>query len=319
MMRIVYMGTPDFAVPALDALINSHHEVVAVCTQPDRPSGRGYKLTPSAVKTLALTHNLPVLQPETLRIGEAKEIRAQLRGYNADIFVVAAYGLLLPKGVLEMPRLGCVNIHGSLLPKYRGAAPIHAALLNGDETTGVTIMHMDTGLDTGDMILKKELAIAPDERFESLYSRMAQLGATALMESLTMLENGTATRTPQDDALSCYAPMLKKTDAIINWEWDTARIINMTRALDPWPGSQTVYNGKPLKIWRLEAAEPSMSTNSSECEAGVVLDINPTRGVLIKTGDSAVWATELQGDGSKRMSATDYLRGRKIDIGTVLG
>lgn len=313
-MRIIYMGTPQFAVPALDALLSSRHEVVAVCTQPDRPSGRGYKLTPSAVKARALEHGLPVHQPETLRISEAKEIRAQLERYNSDVFVVAAYGLLLPKGVLEMPRFGCINIHGSLLPKYRGAAPIHAALLNGDKTTGVTIMHMDTGLDTGDMILKREIAIAANDRFENLYERMAELGASALIEALDMLENGTAIRTPQDDTLSCYAPMLKKSDAIIDWEWDTTRIINMTRALDPWPGSQTVYDGKPLKIWRLE--------NTSDVyknKAGTVLAVDPARGILIKTGDSAAWATELQGDGSKRMPATDYLRGRKIEVGAVLG
>jgi len=316
-MKIVYMGTPAFAVPPLDALLESHHQVVAVCTQPDRPSGRGHKLTPSPVKVRALEYGLPVLQPETLRIAESKEIRAQLKSYDADIFVVAAYGLLLPKGVLNMPPMGCINVHASLLPRYRGASPIHAALLNGDEKSGITIMHMDIGIDTGDMILKKELAISPDERFPSLHNRMANLGAEALLEALTMLENGTAPRIPQDDALSCHAPMLQKSDAIINWGQSSTQIINMTRALDPWPGSQTMYNGEPLKIWRLEAAE--IAWHSENGKPGEIIAIDMKKGLIIRTGNGAVWATELQGGGSKRMPATDYLRGHKIEAGAVFG
>ena len=313
-MKIIYMGTPAFAVPSLEALI-TNHEVVAVCTQPDRPAGRGHKLTPSPVKVKALEHGLPVLQPETLRIGESKEIRARLKAYGADIFVVVAYGLLLPKGVLNMPPLGCINVHASLLPKYRGASPIHAALLNGEKKTGIAIMHMDIGIDTGDIILEKELAILPEERFPSLHDRLAVLGAETLLEALALLENGTAPRTPQDDALSSYAPMLKKSDAFIHWEWNTASIVNLTRALDPWPGSYTVYDGNPLKMWTLE---PVGDWNGNEIP-GTVLAVDPKKGVLVKTGDNAAWATELQGDGSKRMPATDYLRGRKMQVGIVLG
>ena len=312
-MRVVYMGTPAFAVPTLDALIKSHHQVLAVCTQPDRRAGRGHKLTPSPVKMKAMEYGLPVLQPETLRFADSKEIRVQLNSFSADIFVVAAYGLLLPKGVLNMPPFGCVNVHASLLPKYRGASPIHAALLNGDTMSGITIIHMDAGIDTGDMILSKEFAIQADERFPQLHDKMAELGADALLEALQLLEYGIATRTPQESALSSYAPMLQKADAIINWQWPTQRLVNQTRALDPWPGLQTMYDGKTLKIWRLEAAT---------CEAvgmpGTVLAVDSTHGVLIKTGDSAVWATELQGDGSKRMPAIDYLRGREIKVGTTL-
>jgi len=303
------MGTPAFAVPCLHALAK-HHQVVAVCTQPDRPAGRGHKLTPSPVKMAALEYNFPVLQPQTLRLEESKDTRAQLKAYGADIFVVAAYGLILPKGVLNMPPLGCINVHASLLPKYRGASPIHAALLNGDTKSGITIMHMDVGLDTGDMIIKRELDIHPQERFPSLHDRMAQLGADALLEALSQLENGTAPRTTQDDALSCYAPMLQKADAIIRWEWPTTKIQNMTRALDPWPGSQTMYNGKSLKIWQVEPAEYHGTS-----QTGKILDINFTKGILVKTGDAAVWITELQGDGSKRMPAVDYLRGRKVEKG----
>jgi len=312
-MKIIYMGTPAFAVPSLEAII-ANHEVLAVCTQPDRPAGRGHKLTPSPVKVKALEHGLPVLQPETLRIGESKEIRAQLKAYGADIFVVVAYGLLLPKGVLNMPPLGCINVHASLLPKYRGASPIHAALLNGDKKTGVSIMHMAIGLDTGDIILEKELDILPEERFPSLHDRLAPLGAETLLEALALLENSTAPRIPQDDALSSYAPMLKKSDALIHWGWETDRIINLTRALDPWPGSYTIYKGNPLKVWTLE---PALGWNGSEMP-GTVLAVDPKKGVLVKTGDAAAWVVEMQGEGSKRMPAADYLRGRKVEVGVVL-
>jgi len=322
-MKIIYMGTPAFAVPPLEALLASRHQVAAVCTQPDRPAGRGHKLTPSPVKAKALEHSLPVLQPQTLRLAESKEIRSQLRNYDADIFVVAAYGLLLPKGILDMPKLACVNIHASLLPKYRGASPIHAALLNGDEKSGITIMHMAAGLDTGDMILHKELDIAPDEHFPSLHDRIAVLGAEAIIEALDLLESGTAQRTPQDDALSSYAGMLKKSDAIIHWTKTSAEIVNMTRAFDPWPGSQTMYEGKPLKIWRLE--EENSTGNSllpdgfyKDAKPGTVLAVDPAKGMLIKTGNTTVWATELQGEGSKRMPAADYLRGRQVEIGALL-
>ena len=313
-MKIVYMGTPAFAVPPLMALYESNHQVLAVCTQPDRPAGRGHKLTPSPVKIKAVEYGIPVFQPETLRFADSKEVRTQLKSLGADIFIVAAYGLLLPKGILEMPPLGCINIHASLLPKYRWASPIHAALLHGEQVSGITIMHMDVGLDTGDMILRKELEVYEQERFPELHDRMTQLGADAMLEALQQLENGTAARTPQDSALSCYAPMLQKADAIINWQWPTNRLINQTRAFDPWPGSQTMYDGSPLKIWRVEAAD---------CEKiytpGTVIAVDPTKGVLVKTGDSAVWVTELQGNGSKRMPASDYLRGRVIEAGKVLG
>jgi len=313
-MKIIYMGTPAFAVPSLEALAKSQHQVLAVCTQPDRPAGRGHKLTPSPVKIKALEYGFPVLQPETLRINASKEVRTTLKEYDADIFVVAAYGIILPKGVLNMAPHGCINVHGSILPKYRGASPIHAALLNGETSTGITIIHMDAGIDTGDMIVKKELEISPDERFPTLHDRMATLGAEALLEALTLLERGTAPRIPQDDTLSNYAPMLQKSDALINWEWDTARIINMTRAFDPWPGSYTVYENNPMKIWR---AEPFNEVDNN-ARPGTILAVDTAKGILIKTGDSALWVTELQNDGSKRMPATDYLRGRKIDVGVVL-
>lgn len=309
-MRIIYMGTPDFAVPSLHALIHSRHQVVAVCTQPDRPAGRGHKLTPSPVKVKAMAHDLPVYQPETLRLEASRPLRATLRAYQADIFVVAAYGLMLPKGILNMPPMGCINVHASLLPQYRGASPIHAALLNGDQKSGVTIMHMDIGLDTGDMIHKRELDISPQERFLSLHHRMAHVGAEALLEALDLLEGDSPPRTPQDDALSCYAPILKKGDGMIDWNKNSHEIINLTRAFDPWPGGQSTYQGKPLKIWTVEAG-----TFEGAAAPGTILDVVPTKGVLVKTGDGALWIVEIQGEGSKRMATPDYLRGREIIVG----
>lgn len=311
------MGTPAFAVSSLNALVDAH-DVVAVLTQPDRPAGRGHKLAPSPVKLCALEHGLPVYQPETLRFSDSKEIRAVLREYDADIFVVAAYGLILPKGILEMPRLGCINVHASLLPKYRGASPIHATILNGDKKAGITIMHMDVGLDTGDMIVKKELDVEDKERFASLHDRMAVCGASALLEALKLLDGGNAPRIAQDDERACYAPIIKKTDALINWTLDTTKIVNMTRAYDPWPGTYTMYDGKALKIWSAHDAGSTLGDISPDIQPGTVIAADSQKGVLIKTGDGALWATELQGDGSKRMSATEYLRGRRVDVGAVL-
>ena len=324
-MKVVFMGTPEFAVPALQQLIK-HHDVVAVCTQPDRRAGRGHKMQMSPVKTLALSAGVEVLQPETLRIkkspagdaiqlnAETKKIRDYLNLLNADIFVVAAYGLLLPKAVLDMPRFGCINIHASLLPKYRGASPIHAAIKDGETTTGITIMYMDAGIDTGDMILQRELAIGPEERFQSLHDRMAALGGVCIIDALAQLEAGTAARTAQDDSKSSYAPMIQKTDALIQWSWPTARIINLTRAFDPWPGPYTLYNGESLKIWRVERHDTAAGLTP-----GTVLISDPTKGLLVSTGDGAAWILEMQSAGGKRMSARDYLRGRDIGVGEILG
>ena len=312
-MKVVYMGTPAFAVPSLEALIK-HHEVLGVLTQPDRPAGRGNKLTQSPVKVTALAHNIPVYQPENLRLENSRELRATLKALGADIFVVAAYGIILPKGILNMAPLGCINVHGSILPKYRGASPIHGALLNGDTTTGITIIHMDSGIDTGDMIVKHSLDILPGERFPSLHDRMADLGAVALLDAMGQLAAGTAPREVQDDGLSCYAPMLKKSDGHINWHWESQRIVNMVNAFDPWPGAYAMYGDAPLKVWGLEMGE-----SAGDEAPGTVLQVDPGKGVLVKTGDGALWITELQGGGSKRMLATDYLRGRSVDVGALLG
>lgn len=331
-MKVVFMGTPAFAVLSLQALI-AHHNVLAVCTQPDRPAGRGYKLQASEVKKTALTHGIPVLQPETLRLGAqgVAETRAQLESLGADIFVVAAYGLLLPKGVLSMPPLSCINVHASLLPKYRGASPIHSALLNGDTETGITIMRMDVGLDTGDIILQKSLEILPEEHFPQLHNKMAELGAEALLEALAQIENGTAVTFPQDNALASYSPMIKKTDGKINWADTSEKIINQIRALDPWPGCFTLFGEQILKIFGAEdilkpwgrnflekVSPPNPLFKNFNIEPGTVLAASPSEGLIVKTGDGAVLITELQTVGKKRLPSTDFLRGQKIDVDTVL-
>lgn len=320
-MKVIFMGTPAFAVPTLGALLREH-EVLAVCTQPDRPAGRGKKMAASPVKEMAATAGVDILQPETLFIKkgaptekETREIRARLASYGADIFVVAAYGLMLPKAVLEMPPLGCVNVHASLLPKYRGASPIHAAILNGDTTTGITIMYMAEGIDTGDMILQKSLEIASGEHFPNLQDRMAALGGEAISEALAAIKNGTAARTIQDDSLASYAPMINKTDGLVDWDKTVAQMINQVRALDPWPGAYTMYDGNPLKIWR---AEPLKNLHEGPgAEPGTVLTAD-NNGLTVRCGDGAVLLTELQGPNGKRMPAGDYLRGREIKIGILL-
>ncbi len=320
MLKIIFMGTPDFAVPVFYALLNAGHEVRAAVTQPDRPKGRGHGVQFSPVKDAALKAGVPVLQPQVLR--NNKEAREALRSYGADIFVSASYGLLLTQKILEIPPLGCVNVHASLLPKYRGASPIHRALLNGDDVTGITIMYMARGLDTGDIILQRELAIGADERFPSLYERMAALGGECITEALAQIENGTAKRTPQDDAASSYTSMINKEDGHINWESPPQRIVNLTCAFDPWPGPYSALNGQTLKIWKCEPAEGGGALpgtvehgNTGGALPGTVLSVDPARGFTVQTGGGALLITEVQPTGGKRMKAADYLRGHKITAG----
>ncbi|MCL2363806.1 MAG: methionyl-tRNA formyltransferase [Defluviitaleaceae bacterium] len=355
-LRVVFMGTPAFAVPTLQVLL-VQHQVVAVLTQPDRPAGRGGKMQASPVKEAALAAGVEVIQPQTLFIKKnqpmdnsvpvspevtpekashasatgheadvispsPRDVRARLKTFDADIFVVAAYGLLLPKAVLEMPRLGCINVHGSLLPRYRGASPIHAAILNGDTTTGVTIMHMAEGMDTGDMILKREMPIAPDEHFPSVHDHMAILGAEALLEALDTLVNGTAASEAQDCTLATHAPIIKKTDGQIDWTQPAESILNKIRAYDPWPGAYTMLDGAQLKIWRAQAIKKENITVGDEIgddtAPGTVLAAD-NNGLLIRAGQvTTLLATELQGQNAKKMPAGDFLRGRAIKPGTVL-
>lgn len=310
-MRAVFMGTPEFAVPSLRGLINAQeHMVAAVVTRPDAQKGRGHRMAYSPVKEAALANGIPVLQPE--RAGDEGFI-AQLGEYGADVFVVAAYGLLLPEAVLSLPqKYGCINVHGSLLPKLRGAAPIQRAVINGEKTTGITIMHMDRGMDTGDMILKAELEIADDDTAGSLHDKMSELGARALMEALALMERGGATRTPQDNSEATYAPMLKKEHGHIDWNADAGEIVNLVRGLDPWPAAYVYHNSEVLKVWRVRAID-------ADGEPGLITDIAKD-GIVVGAGIGSVVITEVQARGARRMPAADYLRGHgDIRMGMRLG
>ena len=303
-MRIVFMGTPEFAVPSLERLIADGHEICGVFTQPDKPKNRGMKLTPSPVKVAALAHEVPVYQPATLKNGEALE---QLKALAPDLIAVAAYGKILPQDILDLPKLGCINVHSSLLPKYRGAAPIHWAILKGEEETGVTIMHMAAGLDTGDMILSKATPIDPDETVEQLHDRLAQMGAELLSEAVVRLADGTAPRIPQDDSLSCYAPMLSRELSPIDWNRTSKEIHNQVRGLIPWPATSTTLGGVNFKVYAV--AETGEDTSVAP---GTVLRADK-KGLYVACGDGKVLRVEeLQAEGGRRMKAADYLRGHPM-------
>lgn len=303
-MRIVFMGTPDFAVPCLARLIADGHTLAGVFTQPDKPKGRGYKLTPPPVKELALVQSIPIYQPAKMRDGQALAI---LRELSPDLLVVVAYGKLLPPDLLALPPLGCVNVHGSLLPQYRGAAPIQWSVINGDENAGVTTMFMAEGLDTGDMILTRATPIGKDETSGALYERLSVLGAEALSETVALIAAGTAPRIPQDDSRSCYAPMLTKELAQINWHASAQEIHNLIRGMSPWPVAHTTLDGKLLKIHKARLCDGAG-------EAGAALG-----GCVIACESGAIELLEIQTEGGKRMNAADYLRGHPLAADTFLG
>ena len=308
--RILYAGTPEFAVPALSALIESAHEVVAVYTQPDRPAGRGRRLTPSPVKQLALDAGLPVRQPATLKDAAAA---AELAAWDADLLVVAAYGLILPPTVLDAPRQGCVNIHASLLPRWRGAAPIQRALLAGDTHTGISIMRMEAGLDTGPVYSLTPLAIDAADTGGSLTARLAALGAEALLTALPAILEGSASPTPQDEAAATYARKLTKDEARIDWARPALELERAVRAFDPWPVAQAQLGDEVLRIWA--ACVPVDASTGGE--PGRVLAPG-ARGIDVATGDGVLRITELQPPGKRRMAARDFLNARRLD-GALLG
>jgi len=308
-MNVIFMGTPIFAEVILKSLTDTHN-ILAVVTQPDKPTGRGHRIKPPPVKQLAQSLNIPVLQPEKLR-GQAFE--RVLMPYNPDIIVVAAYGKILPKPVLDLPPLGCICVHASLLPKYRGAAPIQWAIINGESQTGVTIMRMDTGIDTGGMILKRHTPIEPDETYGNLLNRLADIGAAAIREALINIESGTAVTEIQNEADSSYAAVITDETRMINWNKSSIQIINLIRALNPVPGALSSYEN--MKIWR---AQPhSIAPSHKNALPGEIIDQNK-HGLIVKTGDSAVIITELQAKGGKKMPAADYLRGHNLPIGLKL-
>lgn len=303
-MRIVFMGTPDFAVPSLKKLIEAGHEIVGVFTQPDKPKNRGMKLQPTPVKVVAQEAGIPVYQPVSLKGDEAYDALAALA---PELIVVAAYGKILPKRILELPKLGCINVHSSLLPRYRGAAPINWAILNGDEVTGVTIMYMAEGLDTGDIISQRETPIDPNETVETLHDRLADIGADLLVETVASIADGTAQRIPQDDSLSCYAPMLGRELSPIDFANTAKHIHDQVRGLIPWPATTAVLAGETFKIFSVEETGVT-----SEKAAGTILGVDK-KGINVVCGDGKVLRIlELQAPGKKRMRAVDYLRGHQL-------
>ena len=301
-MRIIFAGTPDFAARHLDALLTSEHEVVGVFTQPDRPAGRGNKLTPSPVKTLALEHGIPVFQPKSLRPAESQQLVAEL---NADVMVVVAYGLILPQAVLEMPKLGCINVHGSLLPRWRGAAPIQRSLWAGDSQTGITIMQMDIGLDTGNMLHKIECDIEPQDTSATLYNKLAELGPTGMLATLQQLAEGTARPEVQDEALVTYAEKLSKEEARLDWSLSAKQLERCIRAFNPWPMSYFVIDEQPVKVWQAEALDQQISA-----QPGTIIAAGKA-GIQVATSDGILNILQLQPAGKKAMSVQDILNSRR--------
>jgi methionyl-tRNA formyltransferase len=310
-LRIVFAGTPDFAARHLAALLSSEHEVIAVYTQPDRPAGRGKKLTASPVKTIALEHEIAVYQPENFKSDEAKQALADL---NADIMVVVAYGLLLPQAVLDTPKLGCINVHGSILPRWRGAAPIQRSIWAGDRETGVTIMQMDIGLDTGDMLKIATLPIEPTDTSASMYEKLADLGPDALIDCLADIANGTATAEKQDGALANYAKKLSKDEARINWSDEAEHIERCVRAFNPWPMSHFSAADNSIKVWQSRVAD-----KTSDKPAGTIVQADKT-GIYVATGKGILVLEQLQVPGKKAMSVQDILNSRAswFEVGSQL-
>ena len=313
MMKVVFMGTPDFAAGMLRAVCNAGYEVTGVVTQPDRPKGRKKEPVPSPVKEEAVKQGIPVYQPKKVRGSEAAE---EIRRMNPDIIVVAAFGQIIPKEILDMPRFGCINVHASLLPAYRGASPIQHAILDGLATTGVTIMRMNEGLDTGDIISRKEIAISPEETCGSLFDRLADLGANLLLETIPRIESGEATYTPQPaESTTAYASMIRKEDGKIEWTKPAVEIERLVRAMNPWPSAFTALDGRLLKIWKAHV-EREEYRPGDPADVGKIVR-QDGHGIYITTGEGIFVAEEVQLAGKKRMKTADFLRGYVIRDNTL--
>jgi methionyl-tRNA formyltransferase len=297
------MGTPAFAVPTLKALLSSHHTVSAIFTQSDKPSGRGEKLSSPPVKQLAVEQGVIVHQPKKLKAAEWQSVFAEL---NAEAYVVVAYGKILPQWLLDLPRQGAYNVHASLLPKYRGAAPIHWAIANGETSTGITTMKLDAGMDTGDMLLQKEFPICAEDTCASVHDRLAQIGADLMLKTLEQIENGTAKAVPQDPALASYAPMLKKSDGLLDWSQPAVSIHNRIRAFNPWPGTYTHFQGQTLRIWKAQAAEVSAGL-----PPGTLLH-HTSGAAMVACGTGFLELAEVQMENRKRTTAPDFLHGIRL-------
>jgi methionyl-tRNA formyltransferase len=311
-MRIVFMGTPEFAVPSLEALAEAGHEIVLVVTQPDRPKGRKKTLTPPPVKEAALLRGIPIEQPERLRSSDTVSHIADLK---PDLIVTAAYGQILPKAVLEAPRLGCINVHGSLLPRYRGGAPIQRAVMNGESITGVTIMYMAEGLDTGDMISKVEVPITDEDTSGTLFEKLSVAGSELLMQTLPAIESGAVQAIPQNAADATYAPNLSREDERIDWSRPARSVFNQVRGLSPMAGAFTLLSGEPFKVWGCKPVEDGGKVGTLP---GTVIKTDET-GILVQTGEGALLVTAVQPAGKKAMPATEWLKGTRLPAGTMLG
>ena len=309
-MRIVFMGTPEYALVCLKALAESSHEVIAVVTQPDKPSGRGKHVIHSPVKQFANALGIPIFQPQSVK---SADFAAQLADLTADIFVVAAFGQILPKRLLEMPQFGAINVHASLLPRHRGASPIQQAILDGDDTTGITIMQMDKGMDTGDIICMLEIPISLTDTGGSLHDKLCEIAPAVLLGSLSLIENGDAVATPQDNNLATYAPLITKSMVHIDWNNDSHAIVNHIRAYNPFPGAYTKYNGELIKIWCV------VVSNLSKATPGEILQSCPKNGIVVSTQSGSILIKELTPTGGKKMTAADYVKGKgaKLAIGDV--
>ena len=308
MLNILFMGTPDFAKESLEKIYNAGHNILGVVTNPDKPKGRGMNLAFSPVKEYAIEKNLEVMQP--LKIRNNQEVLELLKNINPDLICVVAYGKIIPEEILEIPKFGSINVHGSLLPKYRGAAPIQWAVLNGDKETGITTMYMDKGMDTGDMILKEKVEIGDDETTGELWDRLSILGANLLVKTVDLIEKGEAPRKKQEGEFS-IAPMLDKEMAKIDWNnMDATKIKNLVRGLNPIMGAYTFLNGKKIKFWKVQ----NMDDNEENIAPGTVIKSNSKEGLFIKTINGIISVLEIQGENSKRMNILDFLRGNNIEV-----
>lgn len=311
-MRIIFMGTPDFAVPVLQSLINSRHEVVAVVTQPDRPKGRGKNMQFSPVKECALAHNIPVMQPVNVSVPEVID---ELRAYEPELIVVVAFGQFVTKKIREMPKYGCINVHASLLPKYRGAGPIQWAVINGEKESGVTTMYMCREIDKGDMLLKDTVMLDPKETGDSLHDKLSMMGGPLILKTIDQLEDGSAVRIPQCEEESTYAPKLEKTMGNIDWTMDADRIERLVRGLNSWPGTFTKIHGKTVKIWDCDVVcQEALTESQAAAEPGTVI-ISEKDQLIVKAGNGALSLRMLQPEGKKNMTVDAYLRGYPIAQG----
>ncbi len=311
-MKIIFMGTPEFSVPTLKALIDSEHDIVACYTQPDKPKGRGKKMMMPPVKQVCIEHDIPVYQPT--RIRHLEHVK-QFQAIEADVAVVIAYGQILPKAILEAPKYGCINIHASLLPKYRGAAPYQWAVINGEKETGITTMQMDVGMDTGDMLLKTSLPIAPDETAGSLHDKLMTLGGPLILDTLKKIEAQSITPKVQGEEQATYAPMLKKESGQIDWSCSAKVIEQLIRGLNPWPSAFSHLNGALIKLWKADADGDNITLDVAAFKPGSICDIDKKKGIGICCGEGVLYIKELQQQGKKRMNATDYLNGHVLCVG----